>query len=72
MKNKRSRLVDTYAVKGKYSETAELEIKRLEIKEDLEKLMNEYAKLTGKKELKRRVKVGQAPNDWRVEDHKFN
>lgn len=69
MKMKDSRLSDSYMVRDYISETEEIELRRLEVKRELEILMNEYAKLTGRKELKRKHKVGKAPNDWRKEDH---
>ena len=69
MKKKSSALVDSYAVRGRHSETEALERRRLEIKRELEKLMDDYANLTGNKELKRRHPIGSAPNDWVAEEH---
>lgn len=69
MKHKSSRLSDSRAMKGRNSETEQLEMRRLEIKKEIEKLMTEYAKITGNKELLRSRPVGTAPNDWRAEDH---
>ena len=69
MKHRSSRLADTRAMKGRNSETEVLELKKLEINRELEKLMTEYAKVSGNKELCRRDPVGFAPNDWKAEDH---
>jgi len=71
MKHKDTRLSESRAVRGRYTQSEILEMRRLDIKEELEKLMNEYAKLTGKSELKRKQPIGSAPNDWRREDHKL-
>ncbi len=63
-KNK-AQLANTSAIKGRSSEACELERKRLEIVKELEKLMKDYAKVTGDdKYTKRKFKVGKAPNDF--------
>ncbi len=68
-KNKSARLADTKVVKGRSSRAEELELERLEIKREMEKIMAQYAKITGLSELgSRRYKVGKAPNDYRSEE----
>jgi hypothetical protein len=43
-----------------------LERRRLVVQRELEEAMEEYAAVTGYKQLKaRKFKVGSAPNDWR-------
>ena len=43
-----------------------LERRRLAVQRELEEAMEEYASVTGYKQLKaRKYKVGSAPNDWR-------
>ena len=45
-----------------------LERRRLAVQRELEEAMEEYANVTGYKQLKtRKHKVGTAPNDWREE-----
>ena len=45
-----------------------LERRRLAVQRELEEAMEEYANVTGYKQLKaRKYKVGTAPNDWREE-----
>ena len=46
----------TLSIKSRSEEALALEKKKLEITEELEKLMAEYAKATGKKHLKRKSK----------------
>lgn len=43
----------------------ELESEKMQVKREIEKIMKEYAKVSGIKSLKKRpYKVGKAPNDW--------
>ena len=43
----------------------ELEQEKMKIKREMEKIMKQYAKLSGLKSLgKRAYKVGKSPNDW--------
>lgn len=68
-KNKSAKLADTTVVKGRSSRAEELELERLEVKREMEKLMAQYAKISGLSELAdRRYKVGKAPNDYRKEE----
>ena len=61
-----SNLSDTSAIKVRLRRAEALEKQKLEKKAEIEKIMKEYAKLTGNKELARRkYKVGDAPNDWK-------
>ena len=67
-KKKNSRLADTEATKGRGSRAHQLEVERLELKEEIEAIMTEYARLTGIPDFKaRRYKVGKAPNDYKAE-----
>ena len=65
-KNQKSgKLVETEAVKGRMGIADKLEEERLELKKEIEKLMKEYAKVTGVfKYARRKAKVGKAANDW--------
>jgi chemotaxis regulatin CheY-phosphate phosphatase CheZ len=55
------------AVKTRAGMAEQLEKERLELKNEMEKLMKEYAKATGLKKLgKRQHKVGKAPNDFKA------
>ena len=67
MRNKKSKLQlsESSAVKGRSSEARELELERLEVVEELEKLMKKYAKAVGDDSLtKRKYKVGKGPQDF--------
>ena len=65
MKVKSARLADTGAVNERSARIDEIEQEKMELKEEMEKIMKEYAKITGYKALKRRrYKLGEAPNDW--------
>ena len=62
---------DKMTVDEKYasvsSRIAELEREKLEVKRQIEQIMQEMADEVGKKTLKRaKYKVGEAPNDWFV------
>lgn len=66
-KKKSAKLAETDANQSRMSQAQKLEMERLEVKRDMEKLMVQYAKLTGLKKLaKRKDKVGKAPNDYKV------
>ena len=59
-------LMDTETSRDRSAAANELEIEKLQIKKEIEKLMKEYAKVSGNRELSRRAhKVGRAPNDWK-------
>lgn len=65
-KKKTAALGQTYAVLDRTSEAADLEKRRLAITREMEKLMKEYARITGDKQYsERKRKVGSAPNDWK-------
>jgi len=64
-KNKGLKLSETSAIKGRSSDARELELRRLEIVEDLEELMKKYAKAVGDDSLtKRKHKIGKGPQDF--------
>lgn len=66
MKVKSARLTDSFAVNERSARIDEIEQERMELKEEMEQIMKEYAKITGHKALaRRRYKLGAAPNDWR-------
>jgi len=68
-KNRSGRLADTGVIMNRQSRAEELERVKLEIKEDLEKCMRRYAKISGMDGLaERKYKVGKAPNDYLFED----
>ena len=55
------------AVKTRAGMAEQLEKERLELKNEMENLMKEYAKATGLSKLgKRQHKVGKAPNDFKA------
>ena len=56
MKEKVDRINQTLSIKSRTEEALRLEEKRRDITEQLEGLMAEYAKATGKKSLKRKSK----------------
>ena len=67
-KRRSAKIADTEAVGGREGRAVELERERHEVKEELELLMAQYAKISGKTELAaRRFKVGCAPNDYRFD-----
>ena len=69
---KSSKLSKTSAIQVRATEAEELEKKKLGIKKEMEKIMAEYAKITGFNKLRaRRYRVGDAPNDWRREEHRI-
>ncbi len=66
-KNKAGKLVETEAVQGRVATAKQLEKERFEVIRDMEKIMAEYAKLTGiKAYAKRKYKLGKAPNDFKA------
>lgn len=68
---KSAKIADTNVEKTRMEKAHDLEVERLEIKRELEAVMAKYAKITGKKELKKRKhKVGSAPNDYNVKKAK--
>ncbi len=70
---KSAKLSKTSAIQARAAEAEELERKKLGIKREMEKIMAEYAKITGFSKLKaRKYRVGDAPNDWRREDHRID
>ena len=55
------------AVKTRAGMAEKREKERLQLKAEMEKVMKQYAKLTGLKQLaKRQHKVGKAPNDFKA------
>ena len=63
-----TRLMDTEAVGGRNMRAEDLERERHLVKEELEVLMAQYARVSGRRDLSaRRFKVGSAPNDYRFE-----
>ncbi|MBQ7387430.1 MAG: hypothetical protein IJW03_04600 [Clostridia bacterium] len=70
---KSAKLSKTSAIQARAMEAEELEKKKLGIKREMEKIMAEYAKITGFSKLRaRKYRVGDAPNDWRREDHRLD
>ena len=66
-KNKSGSLVETEVVQGRVGTAKQLEKERFEVIRDMEKVMAEYAKLTGiKSYAKRKYKLGTAPNDFKA------
>ena len=64
-KNKSASLAETEVVQGRLGAAKQLEKERFEVIRDMEKVMAEYAKLTGIKAYgKRKYKLGKAPNDY--------
>jgi hypothetical protein len=65
-KNKSARLADTEVIQGRLGAAKQLEKERFEVICEIEKIMAEYAKLTGEKSYaKRKYKLGKAPNDFK-------
>ena len=73
-RNKKSaKLSQTTAIQARAAEAQKLELKKMALKREMEKVVVEYAKLTGFTALKfRRYKLGQAPNDWRKNEHRLD
>ena len=66
-KKKSAALANTEAIKTRAGMAEKLEKERLEVVQEMEKLMKKYAKATGSKKLgKRSAKVGKAPNDFKA------
>ena len=66
-KNKSASLAETEVIKGRAGAAKQLEKERFEVIRDMEKVMAEYAKLTGDKAYaKRKYKLGKAPNDFKA------
>lgn len=64
-KNKSASLAETEVIQGRVGTAKKLEKERFEVIRDMEKLMAEYAKLTGDKSYaKRKYKLGKGPNDY--------
>ena len=60
-------LAQTEAIKTRAGMAEALELERLELTKEMEKLMKKYAKATGNGKLgKRAKKVGKAPNDFKA------
>ena len=67
MAKRSTNIVQLEAVKTRAGMAEKLEKERLELKNEMEKLMKKYAKATGLKNLgKRQHKVGKAPNDFKA------
>lgn len=67
MAKKSTNVAQLEAVKTRAGLAEQLEMERLELKNEMEKLMKEYAKATGLTKLgKRQHKVGKAPNDFKA------
>lgn len=65
-----ARLSETEFVRDRSYEAEDLELQRLDIVREIEKLMVEYANESGISKLKeRKHKVGNAPNDWNKKKH---
>ena len=66
-KNKSAKLAETEVIKGRAGAAKQLEKERFEVIREMEKVMAEYAKLTGDKAYaKRKYKLGKAPNDFKA------
>jgi len=64
-KNSNLKLSESSAIKGRSSDARDLELKRCDIIEDLEKLMKKYAAAVGDDSLtKRKHKLGKGPQDY--------
>ena len=67
MAKRSTNMTQLEAVKTRAGMAEKLEKERLELKAEMEKLMKQYAKATGLKQLaKRQHKVGKAPNDFKA------
>jgi hypothetical protein len=65
-----ARLSETEFVRDRSYEAEDLELQRLDIVCEIEKLMAEYANESGISKLKeRKHKIGNAPNDWNKKKH---
>ena len=66
-KNKSAGLAETEAIQGRVGMANQIEKERFAVITDMEKVMAEYAKLTGDKSYaKRKYKLGKAPNDYKA------
>lgn len=66
-KKNAANLANTEAIKTRAGMAESLEMERLELTKEMEKLMKKYAKATGNRKLgKRQHKVGKAPNDFKA------
>ena len=66
-KKKSAALANTEAIKTRAGMAEKLEKERLEVVQEMEKLMKKYAKATGNGKIgKRANKVGKAPNDFKA------
>ena len=66
-KKNAANLAHTEAIKTRAGMAESLELERLELTNEMEKLMKKYAKATGLRKLgKRSKKVGKAANDFRA------
>lgn len=67
MAKKSTNVAQLESVKTRAGMAEKLEMERLELKIEMEKVMKKYAKATGLKKLgKRQHKVGKAPNDFKA------
>ena len=66
-KNKSAGLAETEAIQGRVGMANQIEKERFAVITDMEKVMAEYAKLTGDKSYaKRKYKLCKAPNDYKA------
>lgn len=66
-KKKSTNVAQLEAIKTRAGMAEKLEKERLELKNEMEKVMKKYAKATGLRKLgKRQHKVGKAPNDFKA------
>ena len=71
--NNTAKLSKTTPMQERAKEAEECEKRKLAIKKEMEKIMAEYAYLTGISSLAaRKHPVGMAPNDWRQKEHRLN
>ena len=66
-KKNSAKLAETEVMQGRVGMAKQLEKERFEVIRDMEKVMAEYAKLTGDSSYaKRKYKLGKAPNDFKA------
>ena len=69
---KSAKLSKTTPIQDRAKEAEDYEKKKLALKKEMEKIMAEYARITGFPKLRaRKYRVGAAPNDWRKRDHRI-
>lgn len=68
-----AKLSKTAPMRDRAKEAEDCEQRKLQIKKEMEKIMVEYAAITGITSLAmRKHPVGMAPNDWRRKEHRLN